>query len=355
MQIKQIIIPLVLLPLLLTGCGGGGSGDKTIAEFDGKRITESAYLKRLETLGQVTVVINGQTVNAPLAEPLSAQALRSLMAEETLLELAREQGLFPSKDEVAKEKEFNEKLRPNYTQSLQELGYRLEDIDRQIQIELCRFRLLTDGVPEKAMADAEKFIEENPQMFTQPASVKFRWLVVPASEMKKVDEDLGKGLTFGAVASKYSIVPDAQITNGSFPPRTKDPMQISIESLRPELKSAAEKTAERQVSAWFEYAGNRAKIYVESKTPSQLIKLNDAQKEQVRRQLMLRDGIGNELDKKLLEKILEAEVKVIPNYLRKTWEAYRTQLKDAQAEMLGKVEVPKEKPTEQPKEGNDQE
>lgn len=322
-----------LVCLSLIGCGGGS--DKPIAEFNNTPITEAQYLKRLETLPNVYVNIRGQRVLAPLAEPLSAQALRSLMQEETLLQVAKDQGVMPTQADIDREIQFNEQLQPNWLNNLKEQGFTLDDIRRLVLVELARERLVTRGVPEKTLADVDKFVKENPDQFIQPATVKFRWLVVEKGMEKKVDDALGKGLTFGAVASEFSIVPDAKLTNGAFPATMDEPRPVAINRLSPPLRKAAESTAERKISKWFEYQGKRAKIYVESKTPSQKMTLTTAMKEKIKRQLMIQDGIGNELDRLLLQKIIDAEIKVFPPYLRRTWESYRKQLKDAATEMLG--------------------
>ncbi|HWP30299.1 MAG TPA: SurA N-terminal domain-containing protein [Fimbriimonadales bacterium] len=319
--------------LSILGCGGGS--DKPVAEFNNSPITEAQYLKRLETLPNVYVVIRGQRVLAPVAEPLSAQALRSLMQEETLLQVAKDQGVMPTQADVDKEIQFNEQLQSNWLNNLKEQGFTLDDIRRLVLVELARERLVTRGVPEKTLADVDKYVKENPEQFIQPATVKFRWIVVEKGMEKKVDDALGKGLTFGAVASEFSIVPDAKLSNGSFPATSQEPRPVPIDRLSPPLRKAAESTPERKISGWFDYQGKRAKIYVESKTPAQKMTLTSAMKEKIKRQLMIQDGIGNELDRLLLQKIIEAEIKVFPPYLRRTWESYREQLKDAATEMLG--------------------
>lgn len=330
---RYLLLFSSLFVLSLFGCGGGS--DKPVAEFNNTPITEAQYLKRLETLPNVYVVIRGQRVLAPVAEPLSAQALRSLMQEETLLQVAKDQGVMPTQADVDKEIQFNEQLQSNWLNNLKEQGFTLDDIRRLVLVELARERLVTRGVPEKTLADVEKYVKENPDQFIQPATVKFRWLVVEKGMEKKVEDALGKGLTFGAVASEFSIVPDAKLTNGSFPATSPEPRPVPVNRLSPPLRKAAESTPERKVSSWFDYQGKRARIYVESKTPAQKMTLTSAMKEKIKRQLMIQDGIGNEIDRLLLQKIIDAEIKVFPPYLRRTWESYREQLKDAATEMLG--------------------
>ena len=63
--------------------------------------------------------------------------------------------------------------------------------------------------------EAKKFYDENPKMFTQPERVHARHILVSDDEtLAKVQAELASGVSFDAVAKKYSTDPGSAINGG---------------------------------------------------------------------------------------------------------------------------------------------
>ncbi|MCH8273751.1 MAG: SurA N-terminal domain-containing protein [Armatimonadetes bacterium] len=329
------VLPLILVTLAGCGCGGG-SASRPIAEFNSRKISEETYLKRLETMANVRVVINGQTVSARVAEPLSQQALRVLLSEQAILQAAQDEGVEPSKDDVERRKDLLSEINPNYISQQKEFGLTNSDINWQIRMQLANENLVKRGVDEKTLEDIEEFIRDNPEDFIQPATVTMRWIVVD-SETKRdeVDRDLGQGLTFGHVASERSIVRNADRTDGSYPATSGVPVPVAINRFAEDLRTVVEKTAEREISDWFDIQGQHVKIYIESKVPEQKVEPTAAQKELMRIQLTVQEGrLNNNLNLLVTKKLMDANVTVHPPYLRKMWNTFTKRLGDQLADLF---------------------
>lgn len=319
----------LLCALVATGCGcGGGSEASTIADYNGQKISRDEYLKRLETLSTVTVTINGQTVSAQLAEPLSIQAMRSLLTERALLEAASEEKVLPTEQEIEKEKKDRSTMQANFLTKLQEAGLSKDDIDKLLMVDLAREKLLTQGVEPKTIEEVEKFIKDNPQQFITPATVTFRWIVVSTPQKKaEVDKDLAAGIPFPDVAAKYSEAPNASITKGAFPVESREPRPVPIKSLQADLLKLIEGTEQNRRSAWKTIGNRHVMVYVMSKTKEEQRKLLEIEKEYLRRQLTMQEGqAAIDLDKLVLDRLLKAKIMIVPPYLKKAWEEYKSRL-----------------------------
>ena len=57
--LKNVVIALagITSAALLAGCGGGGSAGEVVASFNGQEITRDEYLKQLETMDSILVVL----------------------------------------------------------------------------------------------------------------------------------------------------------------------------------------------------------------------------------------------------------------------------------------------------------
>jgi parvulin-like peptidyl-prolyl isomerase len=323
--------------IMLAGCGGGGSSD-AVATINGKSLSMADYQKQMETLNTVTVVLpNGQTVNARPAQPISTQAMGKLIESQIILAAAKDEGVLPSKEDVEKEKTLQTTLNPQFQDQMRAVGYTGEGINQAILEGLALYRLSIKGQPEKTIADAEKYVKENPSKFKQPPTATLRWIVLSnPSQKETVDRELINS-TFGAAAAKYSAVPTAKVDNGAFNPVQggRDPRPVPVsEALGPEFYKAITQTKEGGTSPWFKMNDRWVKIEVESKTPSQQMKPSAGQLELLRRSLTQQEAKGAvDVQKILLDELLSADVKVYPAYLKKNWDTMFTMLKQRTAEM----------------------
>ncbi len=350
-RVRTLVIALLLggVALLSVGCGGGGEDDTVIAVVNGEKVTKSQYLKKLETISSVRAVNPpqsplqpGQTGEVQVAEPLSGQALTKIIDEILTLQTAKDEGVLPSKQDVDREQALMEQLNPNYVKNLKAIGFTLEDIRRQLMVRLAERNLLVRGIPKKTPADAKQYIADNPEEFTVPAQVRLRWIVLDDPNLRDdVDRELASGITFGAVAGKYSTAVNARAENGAFPPgrgAQPTPQTMPDEATNP-FWEAVLKTPKGRVSAWVELPGaggktSYIKLLVEDKTEKTVRKLSAAEEEMVRRALEEREARDvNDLTDLYLKKLLDAKVEINVPYLKATWEQQLAMIKDRAARM----------------------
>ncbi len=329
-------IPIIAFSLVAAGCGCRNRADanEVVATINGQAISKEDYFKRLETMQTVTVRVNGQVITAQVAEPLSTQAMRSIIEEQLVMQLAKDEKVAPSEKDVQARKDLQEKISPDFKTRLKQQGWRNEDIDRSVAYELAREGLSAKGVPEKTLKDVEDYLQKHPELQTKPAQASFRFIRVAASRTGLVDAALKSGKPFAAVAAQYSEEPSAPQNNGAFPPGAPQPRPVVIDSLTPVLRDVVKKTGERKESDWIANGNERLKIYVESKIPETIQPPSNAVKEILRQQLRVQEGAPlNDINKKLYKKVITATIDIGPDYLKYLWEQAFQELKQ-RGEML---------------------
>lgn len=321
---KKVVIGTCLagVALALTGCGGGSAGE-VVARFNGEEITKDEYLKQLETMDSVLVVLpNGQQVQARPAQSMSTQALSKLVEKQTVFEAARKAGVMPSQQEVDMEKTLQDELNPQFQDQMRALGYSGDDINELLRLQLALYKLTVRGQQEKTLEDAEKYVAENPAQFRQPETATLRWIVVTDPAVRAEVDKMLVNAAFGAAAARYSVVETAKTDNGAFNSGGQQiPQPVAISQQLGELYEPIRNTKEGATSGWFKYRNAWAKVQVESKTPAVDVKPKKAQLEMLRRELSRQEARGaNGIQDLLLETLLAAEVNVMPAYLKKNWE-----------------------------------
>ena len=316
---------------MLAGCGGGGSTGEVIASFNGQEITRDEYLKQLETMDAILVVLpDGRQAQLRPAQSLSTQALSKLVEREVVLEAAKKNNVMPSQDDVNREKTLRSDINPQFQDQLRAIGFSGEDIEAALRTDIALYKLTVMGQKEKTIADAEKYVKDNPAQFRQPETATFNWIVVSDPAVRAEVDRMLVNAAFGAAAARYSVVPTAKTDNGAFNSGGSTqarPVPLT-EQIGEPLLGQLKKTSEGATSDWFRYQNAWAKIQVQAKTPAVQIKPKASQLEMIRRDLSRSDTRGaNDVQDLLLQTLLEADVKVMPAYLKKNWETLVAALK----------------------------
>lgn len=347
-SLKTHLTPLAvaaLASLALVGCNRGGSSSSVanvsgangdLAVVNGEAISMDEYYRYLEHKLSVQAVATqpvpaGQVAEFQVAAPLGFQALRDLINRRILLEVARDEKVMPTPEDVAKELEFKTKQRPDYMQALTSQGLSLDDIRRDLTLDLARERVITKGITVTP-AQADEFIKNNPDQFKTPPQAKLCLVAVKdAAGKKQVDADLAAGKPFPQVAVEHSILPGVRQTNGYLP-------ITNVQQMQPALQAIVAATGEGKTTDWktdtTQTGTQFVKIYVEQKTAAKPIPITDTIKENVRRQLALQQGgQASDLPKRLVDKLRTAKITVNPPSLRTLWEnAFKSlQAQDVQA------------------------
>jgi hypothetical protein len=314
----------------IIGCSHGGDN---LASVNNEPITMDEYHRYLERKPQVQVIDqDGQAKELPVAASLGFQAMRDLVNRRILLQLAKDDGVFPTDNDVKAELDFQTKRRPDFIRQLQAQGLTIEDIKRDLTLDLAKERIVTKGITV-TMADAEKYIKDNPTAFENPPQAKLRLIVVRDEASKKqVDADLASGKPFSQVAVQYSVAPNVRQTQGQFP-------ITDVSKMPPALQAIVNATPENKATEW--KADNQpggatqwVKIFVEQKVAAKPMVIDDSLKESLRRSMAMdRGNKATDLGKRLVEKLKTAKVEVNPPSLKTPWDtAFKTlQEQDVQA------------------------
>ena len=328
-------LPLVtatFLALTLAGCGKGGSpsgasGD--LAVVNGEAITMDEYYRYLERKPAVQVVAPqagqlqaGQVLEMPAAAPLGFQALRDLINRRILMDVARDEKVMPTDSDVEAELAFQRKRNPNFMKGLTEQGLTLQDIRRDLLLDLAKERVLTKGITVTAK-EADSYIAGNPDQFMTGEEAKLCIIqVADAAGRKQVDAALASGKPFTQVASEFSTAPDVRKNNGI----------VVIPDLRraqPALQQLIRSTPENKATAWTPDAQQFIKIQVMQKVAPKKQTIDDTQKEVIRRSMALERGKGaTDLPKRLVEKLRSSTIVVTPPSLKTLWDKAFTTLKE---------------------------
>jgi hypothetical protein len=316
-----------LASLAVVGCNRGG--DTAIATMNGEPITAEEYHQYLEMKPTVMVVApDGNAGSLPVAGSLGFQAFNDLLRQKALKQIATDEGVWPTDEDIVKEMEFRKKYQPDFIRNLNSRGFSLEVIKRDLALQLAEERLITKGITITT-EEAEKYIKDNPKQFEEPERIDVLMVVVNDQQKEAVDKDLGAGQMFQVVAQRHSIAPGA-----------RQNVRRSLTNLdalraRPESKSLMEildKTPELRATEWIRDNNSWAKFYIERKVAAKSLTVDDTLKERVRRDLAkIRGTQGNDLQKRVVDRIKEAQVEVQSSYLKEPWKQAMEQLKASES------------------------
>jgi parvulin-like peptidyl-prolyl isomerase len=322
---KGIFAALPLLAVVFAGCNNSGGGGKPVAIVNNDPINEMDYFKYLERKRTVLAVTPQGPVDVQVAGSLGLQALRDLVNRRLLIQIAKDQSVSPTEEEIKRELDFQTKRNPQFVKALQSAGMSLTEIRADLSIDLARFKLLTKGITVTP-ADVDKYIKDNPTEFVSPAQVDLYYIQVSSDQGKKqVDAALKQGTSFPVAASRFSEAPNARTNQGQFPLRVLDQMPDPLQAI---IKKAKVGTA----TDWVPDGGNFLKFFVANRTNEEKIKIDETIRESVRRRIAEERGSqANDLGKSIQEKMRSAKIDVKAEHLAQGWKEAMDQLKAEQA------------------------
>ncbi|MBC7327490.1 peptidylprolyl isomerase [bacterium] len=162
---------------ILAGCGGG-----TVAVVNKEKITRKELQEEAEKLA-------------------GKDALAKLIRERLILQAAKKEGVYPSKEEVEKELDFAKREYPSLLEELKKQGLTLEDYKKEVLVSLAEVKLITKGI-EISDKEIEDEFNKNKSSLDR---VRLRWIVNgKEEEIKKAKEKLASGAFFEVVAKDSS-------------------------------------------------------------------------------------------------------------------------------------------------------
>lgn len=311
----------------VAGCGRGGSGN--LATVNGETISADDFHKYLETKNTVTVSTGSGVVEAQVAGSLAFQALKDLVARKMLLQLAKDEGVAPTDQDVLAELEVRKKINPNYIKIATSNGVSIQRLKDEILVSLAREKLLTKGITV-TKEEVDKFIADNPKSFEEPATVDMLLLFVKTDAGKAAaDKELQSGLPFSTVAPRLSEYPNARQNLARFPATEADGT-TQIRKLPQPIQDKVNTTEELKATDWIKLDDGWAKLYIQKKTPAKPINMDETRKDLVRRQLAQERGQqAMDLNKRISDKLKSSDIKIDDPTLKDPWERAMEELKKA--------------------------
>lgn len=297
----------------LTGCGGRSSN--VIAVVNGQSITQDQFYNYLEAKPEVQIITqDGQTATARVQGTLAFQALQDLVRQQIIVQLAKDNGVSPTPQEIDAEVEFQRKREPEFVTQLKDRGLTLDQIKESLEVDLSREKLLTKDIKVED-SEVETYIKNNREMFTVPATFDAKWIFVQAeAKRREVDRELNSGSSFSTVARRLSDDPNAKDTLGQFPNRV-------VAGLPAQIQEVVNKTQEGKETDWIQLSDGWAKFYIEKKAAEKYNEPNDTEKTWLKRQLAVRKGLqSKDLDRRLLDKLKASKINIVYRELQNPWE-----------------------------------
>jgi len=304
----------------MAGCGGGA---RPFAVVNGEAITLDDFYQYLKTKPSIRVQTQNGAVEAQVADTIAFQGLQDVVANRLIMQMAKDQGVYPTDQEVAAELEFRKKGNPNYVFQMTAIGHTLESIKQSIALDLTKEKLITKGITVSAQ-DAEEYKKQNPDKFMNPATVELTGILVATDADKaKVDADLGAGESFKTVAAKYT-----KFRNGG--QLGTQPMTAFDSS--PDIAKALGATPEQGTTGWLKAAEGWMKFYISKKTPASPVQMDANKMEVLRRRLALERGAAAiDLSARLIEKLKKSTIDVSEKSLKDAWtKSYEQMMKKDQ-------------------------
>ena len=299
-----------------------GSTTGNLATVDGEAIPLTEYDNYIQHMQQVEVQVGRQgPASLPVVGSIGIQALKDLIFHRLLLDVAKEDNVLPSDADV--EKELNDRMKkdPNFVRTAETAGFSLEQIKDDLRLKLAQDNIVTKGVTVTD-AEAKKSIKDNPKFFSIPPQVVALWVVVKDPKQKTaVDKALAGGQAFQNVAMQYSVWPHAKEDGGKFP-------TTNLSQLQEPLSGWLTNTPLLKATDWKALSGQYAKFYVQSRTPSKPMPIDDALVESVRKDMLLaKGGRTTDLKKRIMTKLASSNIDIQVPWLKEPWKEAEDGLK----------------------------
>ncbi len=320
----------VVAAAALAGCGSKENAN--LATVSGEAITVDEFHKYMEVMPTAKVQIQNQVATLPIVDTLAFQALQDLISQRLMTQIAKDEGVYPTEAEVNEELKFRQELNPDFLRNLNARGMDVAMIKKSLAQDLAQERLLTKGITI-TKEDVEKYIKDNPKQFVDPAQADVTFIYVrdPATR-QEVDKALAAGETFADVATRYSQFPNAAQNQGKFPLTIIDQFPTGPGT---DIKALISKTPELKVTDWVPFEQGQAKFNVVKKSEERPLALDDPKKEKLRRDLAINRGQqANDLQKRIADRLKEANIVVVYPALKEPWKVAMEKLaKEEEAAM----------------------
>lgn len=272
--------------------------NRTVVVINGEEVKGAEYYERMEFLPGIGTRSGDKFLEAAPG----FLTLNRLIEEKLLLQVAKTQNVFPTDAEVAEM--YKERLAEDakFEEAYKAQGVTKAYVEYQIRLELAQFKLQTKGITVTDQ-QVEKHYKENPSRFTLPKQIKISVITVPEHRKADVDKELASGKAFAEVAKAMSNDPSSR-DGGSLGFILEPELSDMLRSLIKDVKSGG-------LSAWVQGENAWLRFRVDDIVPAQVKPLDEKLKRDLRRSLMVDQGMAkNDVEKWLRDARKKAIIEV---------------------------------------------
>ncbi|WP_418791334.1 SurA N-terminal domain-containing protein [Phosphitispora sp. TUW77] len=191
---------ILVFSFTVTGCGS-----KTIASVNGEKITREDLDKRMDKeklyLEQQGASFSGQEGQMML-KALEKQTLEKMIEQTLIAQIAKEEGVYPSKSEIDKQVQQiigNFGSEAQFEAAMKQYNYTLEDIKQKVSFETAYTKLHEKVTADVKVSDAEikKYYDDNKEQFIDPVKIGARAILIKYDNPNQVSMMGQKAPTVG--------------------------------------------------------------------------------------------------------------------------------------------------------------
>ncbi len=325
-------IAAALVVTTLSACGGRNQ-DAAVAKVGETAIDKDMYLRRLELMPTPIQIAGNQATTAPAGYTTLVQMIR----EQVMLDMAKEEGVLPTDQQVEERVQREMKNNPQIKQAITEGRLTLDDYRQRVRVALAEFNMLTKGVTVTEQ-EVKKAYEENKRAFYRPANASVRFIIVGNPEVRRqIDEDLKRGFNFESVVNKYAQNPvqGVQANQGEIPLEGALPDNPQERQATLRLRNALKNAKPMEVTSWLLVGPDTvARFQVMAKSEGRQLPFEEV-KDQIREALMLQKGrqTNRDLNLEMAKRMANTPVEIKSEAWKKQYEKDIEDLKKTLAEV----------------------
>jgi parvulin-like peptidyl-prolyl isomerase len=224
---RLFVLPALLLALLATGCGGGGTANLSsddVAVVGSTHITRSDFNSAMDQARRSLKAHKQTFPKAGTAEynSLKQRAVAYLVQQAQYEQKAKDLGISITDKDVDKglqqiKKQYFSGSEAQYKKGLQQQGLTDQDVRTSVRDNLISTKItkkVTSGI-KVSDADVKTYFEKNKAQYGQPESRDVRHILVKTRALAdKIYAQLRAGGDFAALAKKYSQDPGSKALGG---------------------------------------------------------------------------------------------------------------------------------------------
>ena len=252
--------------------------ERVVVVVNGESIKGAEYYRRMEFLPGV-----GRQMGRSFAEfPPGFLTIEQLITERLIVQLAKKKNVAPSDSEVQAELNARMADNKNLLTDWQAMGRTRKELEDQIRIELCQFKVLTQGVTITDQ-EVDQHYKDQKVMYTTPRQARLRVIAVgDEASQTAVDNELKAGKSFADVARAHSL--ELSKEQGGLVG------DVPYGSLSETVRTALGKIKIGQSTDWIVSEGTRVKFFLENIIPEKTQELDASLKRNIRMRLMMDKG-----------------------------------------------------------------